>query len=363
MNEIVASLHNHTLYSDGSASHAHLINEALAAGIDVLITTDHNVLVREADRYASLGGRHLFMLTAEEVHDQDRQPQKNHMLVIGAKKELAQYAFSPQVLIDQAREADAFTFLAHPNESDLPMFHEPDISWVDWGISGFTGLEIWNHFSEFKDAARDLWRTLYYAFFPEEYAREPRPQTLAKWDELLAAGHRVVAVGGADSHAIQFRRSILHKVIFPYRFHFSCVNTHLLLEEDLTYDCDHDRRLILQALGSGSAFVGYDLPANTRGFRFTAETDQTRVSMGQKITIEHGATIRIRLPQPAKTRLIHNGKVVEQWEGTTQMAATANKSGAYRVECRIDFHGIERGWIYSNPIYVEKVEKNRGHLQ
>lgn len=363
MNEIVASLHNHTLYSDGSGSHFQLINEALTAGIDVLITTDHNVLVRGADRYSSRDGRHLLLLTAEEVHDQDRQPQKSHMLVIGAKKELAQYAFSPQTLIDQAESAGAVTFLAHPYESDLPMFHEPDISWADWEVTGFTGLEIWNHFSEFKDAARGLWRTIFYAFNPEEYPRGPRPETLSKWDELLSQGRQVVAVGGADSHAIQFHWSLLRKVIFPYQFHFSCVNTHLLLHEGFTFDLDHDRDLVLKALRSGSAFVGYDLPADTRGFRFTAETDDTRVSMGQKISIEHGATLCIHLPQPAKTRLIHNGKVVEEWEGTNQLVSTANKTGAYRVECRIDFHGIERGWIFSNPIYVEKVEKKRGRLQ
>jgi len=363
MSEIVASLHNHTLYSDGSAPHFRLFDEAISAGIDVLITTDHNVLVREADQYYHKGSRHLLFLAAEEIHDQDREPQKNHMLVIGARKELAQFAHSPQLLINEASAAGAATFLAHPNESELPMVHEPDISWVDWDIAGFTGLEIWNHFSEFKDAARDFWKMLFFAFFPEHYPRGPRPETLAMWDELLSSGQKVAAVGGADAHAIQFSWSILHKVIFPYKFHFSSVNTHLVVGEEFTFDLDHDRDMVIQALKNGSAFVGYDLPASTRGFRFTAETDSSRVSMGETISIENGATIRIHLPLPVKARLIRNGKVINQWEGTSNLVTTAHESGAYRVECTIEYHGMERGWIFSNPIYIEKQEKKHGSLQ
>ena len=358
MYEIVASIHNHTRYSDGSGNHEQLIRAALDAGIDVLITNDHNVLVRGADQYTTRGDQHLLMLAAEEIHDQARMPQKNHMLVIGARKELAQFAYSPQELIHQAEEAGAATFLAHPYESDLPLFHEPDISWVDWDVQGFTGLELWNHFSEFKDVGKNIASALYYAFFPADYPRGPQRETLERWDRLLTAGQRVVAVGGVDAHALLFHLAFFHKVIFPYKFHYTCINTHLLLEEELNHDLEHDRSLVLQALKGGSAFVGYDLPASTRGFSFTAETDTTKVSMGQSILIDKGATLRIHLPRPVRTQLIYNGMVVKQWEGNTQLVTTADKAGAYRVECSIHFRGMERGWIYSNPIYVEKPGKD-----
>jgi len=357
MKELIVNLHNHTTYSDGSGTHSFVLGQALDAGVDVLILTDHNVLVRGADKYVSKGGRRLLFIAAEEVHDQDRQPQKNHMLVIGARREVAQYAYSPQELINQASKAGGLTFLAHPNESSLPMFHEPDISWVDWDIDGFTGMEIWNHFSEFKDAARGLGRTLFYAFFPEYYPRSPRSETLARWDDLLSKGKKIVAVGGSDSHALHFRKSILRKIIFPYTLHFRSINTHLLLKEDLTYEVEHDRELILRALREGSAFVGYDLPASTRGFTFTAECEDQGGSMGETIQVANGATFRIHTPSPTHTRLIHNGKVIRTWDGIDQMVATGSEPGAYRVECTIDFHGIQRGWIFSNPIYIEKKDK------
>ncbi len=362
MKELVVNLHNHTIYSDGSGSHKYVISQALDAGIDVLITTDHNVLVRGADRYVSANGRRLLFLAAEEVHDQNREPQKNHTLVIGANRELAQFASSPQELIDRANQAGGLTFLAHPNESELPMFHEPNISWMDWSVSGFTGLEIWNHFSEFKDAASTFWKMLFNAFHPEYYPLGPRPDTLAKWDELLGAGNRVVAVGGSDSHALHFRRLFLQKTIFPYRHHFRSINNHILIKEEPTGELEHDRALVYRALAAGSTFVGYDLPADTRGFRFTAENGDIEASMGETIGIEHGVTFRIHTPRPANTRLICNGKTIMTWSGVDKMVATGTEPGSYRVECRIEFHGKERGWIFSNPIYAEKKE-SYGHLE
>jgi len=44
--------------------------------------------------------------------------------------------------------------------------------------------------------------------------------------------------------------------------------------------------------------------------------------------------------------------------GTSNLVTTAHESGAYRVECTIEYHGMERGWIFSNPIYIEKQEKS-----
>ena len=48
--------------------------------------------------------RKVLMLIGEEIHDQDRDPQKNHLLVFGAEKELATFADDPQILINAARE-------------------------------------------------------------------------------------------------------------------------------------------------------------------------------------------------------------------------------------------------------------------
>ncbi len=105
--------------------------------------------------------------------------------------------------------------------------------------------------------------------------------------------------------------------------------------------------------GPGHAFVGYDLPASTRGFTFTAQGKETRVIQGDVIKSKGGVTLQARLPFPAEARLIHNGKVVKEYTRTEAIAHSTSEPGAYRVEAYRLFKGERRGWIFSNPIYLK----------
>ena len=94
MHEIIVNLHMHTRYSDGGGSHRDIARAALKCALDAVIVTDHNVLVQGMEDYVTDGPRRVLMLIGEEVHDQVRQPQKNHLLVFGADQEVATYADS-----------------------------------------------------------------------------------------------------------------------------------------------------------------------------------------------------------------------------------------------------------------------------
>lgn len=354
MRELVCNLHIHSTYSDGSGTYTEIAEAALKAGVDVIILTDHNVLVKGLEGYRSNNGRKLLVLTGEEIHDQNRDPQKCHTLVMGCPEEMAGNAEGTQNLIDAVKNAGGLSFLAHPHEFPLPMIHEPDISWVDWDVHGYTGLELWNGMSEFKTVTHSLAHGLYYLFMPELMAHGPLQSTLDKWDEILSTGHKAVAVGGSDAHAIKFERGILKRTVYPYEFHFSAINNHLLLADELTGDLESDKKLVYQALRSGSSFIGYDLPAPTRGFRFTVENDNTVFSMGETAEIEQGATVRVTLPTPANIRLVHNGKTIAQQSNSDRLTCVISEPGYYRVECTLFFINKIRGWIYSNPINVIK---------
>ena len=39
---------------------------------------------------------------------------------------------------------------AHPFETAAPSIHEDAITWEDWQVKGYTGLELWNGLSEIK---------------------------------------------------------------------------------------------------------------------------------------------------------------------------------------------------------------------
>ena len=173
MHEYIINLHMHTPYSDGQASHPEIAQAALNTGLDVVIVTDHNVWVDGPEDYYIEGDRRVLMLVGEEVHDQTRDPQKNHLLIFGADKELAQLAKDPQQLIDAARKAGGLTFLAHPTDPESKTFGEPDLSWVSWEVSNYTGIELWNAMSEFKSLLTGRLPAIYYAFTPEAIASGP----------------------------------------------------------------------------------------------------------------------------------------------------------------------------------------------
>lgn len=351
MNELVCNLHIHSIYSDGTGNYSQIAEQAIASNLDVAIITDHNIHVRGIEKYYHKDEKSVLILTGEEVHDPNRDPQKSHALVIGCEEEVASLAPNPQALIDRVQSAGGAVFLAHPYEYDLPLFNETDISWENWEVEGYTGLELWNSFSEFKTVVRNFGQALFFAFLPELIPHQPLPQILAKWDELLSSGKKIFAVGGSDSHALHYKIGLIQKTIFPYRYHFSTINNHLLLPQPLTGDLIEDKRNIYKALFSGSSFIGNDLPAPTRGFSFTAESENISVGMGEDLELAPGATIRVSLPQPGLLRLIRNGKIIQIMQNSDRMLYTVTKPGAYRVEVYIKYFGQYRGWIYSNPIF------------
>jgi hypothetical protein len=352
MHELVVNLHMHTVYSDGTGTHKDIARAALECGLDAVIVTDHNVLVSGPQGYYSEGKKRVLMLVGEEVHDQMRDPQKSHLLVLGADREMATFAPYPQNLIDNARGAQGMSFLAHPFDLECKAINEPDISWGDWDVHGFTGLELWNGMSELKSRGRSIFHVLFYILFPRLLARQPQAQTLQKWDELLNAGKKIVAIGGSDAHA--FHRGIrpFTRTIFPYEFHFRTINTHILVPAALTGDVDADRRMIYGALAAGHAFIGYDLPAPTKGFRFSAQGREGDAIHGDELSAEGGVTFKVRLPAISECHLLKDGKVIQKWKKHEVCSFVTTQPGVYRVEVYRPFLGRRRGWIFSNPIYV-----------
>jgi hypothetical protein len=76
--------------------------------------------------------------------------------------------------------------------------------------------------------------------------------------------------------------------------------------------------------------------------------------MGDEVLNRSGLTLDILTPSPARIRLLCNGCEVGRWERQARAtySVATNRPGAYRVEAHLPFKGRERGWIYSNPIYV-----------
>ena len=351
--EVVINLHMHTTYSDGTGSHMSIAEAGMKCGLDAVIVTDHNVLVQGPEGYYQNGKKRILLLVGEEVHDQARQPQKSHLLVFGTEREMAKFAYDPQQLIDSVRKAGGCCFIAHPFESDAASIHEEAITWEDWQVEGYNGLELWNGLSEIKTLIPTKLHALFYAYFPKLIPHSPPAASLAQWDQLLAEGKRIFSISGSDAHELRLSAGPLKRTVFPYTHHFSTINMHLLLPQALSGDVATDRKLILNALALGNGFTGYDLPVSTRGFRFSANGKGETVSMGGEIKSEGGVTLQIRLPSAVECHLLKDGQIIRSWQHNQNCAHITTQPGVYRVEAFIPFFGRRRGWIYSNPIFVK----------
>jgi hypothetical protein len=354
MHESIVNLHMHTLYSDGTGTHNDIARAALKTDVDVVIVTDHNVVVQQKEGYYREGKKRVLMLIGQEVHDQARQPQKSHLLIFGADRDLATFASSPQNLINQARAAGGISFIAHPLDPECKPIRETDISWDDWHVTGYHGFELWNSLSEIKPRIKSMWHAYFYVFFPQFIAQGPFAETLARWDNYLNEGRRINAIGGSDAHALHYHAGPITKEVFPYEFHFRGINTHIFTPDPLTGDAEPDRSLVLEALARGNAFIGYDLPMSTKGFNFTAQGKDRTAIMGEEISAEGGVTLQVRTPNRyAEIKLMHNGKAIHAWSGRSTYTHITTEPGVYRVEARIRYLGMKRGWVFTNPIYVK----------
>jgi hypothetical protein len=352
MHEIVVNLHMHTRYSDGTGTHKDIAQAALKTGLDAVIVTDHNVLVQGVEGYYRVSRNRVLLLVGQEVHDQDRNPQKNHLLVFNANRDVSRLADDPQTLINGVAEAGGLSFIAHPRDPEASVFNETDISWESWNVHGYTGIELWNGLSELKTVLHSKLHGAFYAFFPQFIGHSPILEILQRWDDLLAEGQRVVAIGGSDAHALHMHMGLLHRVIFPYEFHFRAVNTHVFISQPLTGDVPTDKKMIYESLAAGRCFIGYDLPASTRGFIFKAKGLEQSAIMGDEISAKRGVTLQAHLPTAAEIRLIKDGKTINIWRDSQACAYSATEPGVYRIEAWKNYLGRKRGWIFSNPIYV-----------
>ena len=354
--EVVGNLHMHTPYSDGEAYHTDIAQAAITAKLDFVVVTDHNCRVNGVQGYyGDESNGYMLLLTGEEVHDRTRHPQVNHCLVYNIEEEMVSYTSSAQGLIDNVKARDGLSFLAHPFDRNVAWTRSlAAIHWQDWDISDFTGLEIWNYMSVFKDALSSPLQTLRFMFRPEAALVAPRQATLDKWDALLAEGKHVVGIGGSDAHGSCIKVGLLRTEVFPYEFLFRCINTHLLLKEPFSGNWREDEQNIYTSLREGLAFISYGLVGDAHGFRFTAQgSNGISVHMGQTIKRGNGVTLQIISPDRGRIKLIHHGTVVKEAHNIENLSFNALEKGAYRVEVWKSFKGKERCWILSNPIYVE----------
>jgi hypothetical protein len=353
MIEIVGNLHLHTNASDGVGTHHSVAAAAAQAGLDFIIYTDHNIWVDDVEGWFQFPefNREVLCLMGQEMNDPYLVPEANHLLCHFVCEDLNGISADPQALINRVIEREGLCFLAHPLERPGLREAKHIFPWINWEVSGYTGIELWNAMTDAKWQLRTLSRGFIGAYLAYGVLSAPFPEVLAKWDALLATGQKVVAIGNSDAHGMSFTLGPFTRTIYPYEFLFRCVNTHLLLETPLQRDVAQARQQIRESLKAGHCFVSYDLVGDSKGFVFVGQSEGDQATMGDTLTLHHSATLQIFSPQSALLRLLKDGQVIAQTDGQI-LNWQADRPGVYRVEAYRRFWGRQRGWVFTNPIYV-----------
>jgi hypothetical protein len=133
------------------------------------------------------------------------------------------------------------------------------------------------------------------------------------------------------------------------------VATHVLAK-DLTEEG------ILDALGNGRAYVGFDMIADARGFIYVAEGHGEKLVMGDERTYADGYMLKAASPLPCRFTLVRDGETVTQSDGRT-FSHDVEGPGVYRIEAELDIRGEWTPWVYTNPIYFRAPSTNLASRQ
>jgi predicted metal-dependent phosphoesterase TrpH len=163
-------LHLHTVHSDGRYEPLEMLAAAGAAGLDFIVSTEHNT--SSANRsWAACRGADLLVIAGEEV-----TTRHGHWLAVGLPPDgWVDWRYAPRdgafpEFAAQVKTGGGVVVAAHPA---VPL---PGSAW-EFGYRDVDAIEVWNGRWNVDDEV-----------------------SLRIWNRLLRRGRRIAAVGGSDSH-------------------------------------------------------------------------------------------------------------------------------------------------------------------
>ena len=318
-NDYRAVMHVHAEDADHTkGTRAEVLRGAKAAGVSVVMFTDHRG--PKPDTWTGMREGVLFIAGAEDDH-----------------------------LLRFPGPGGDLRFLSHFEEV-------PDAK-----VDGDQGMEIYNRHTDAKDEkAFDEYRRAAmknpaeWASLAQREARYPDeifgagtdywPAFFARWDRETAT--RVfTGIAANDAHQNQ----IFNGVTFdPYEVSFRSDSTHILARE-LTDAAIRD------SLRAGRVYVAHDWLCDPTGFSFVAGNNNGVYDMGDRVPMLARTRLVGTVPVAAHLKILHKGETVAEADDS-QINFVPTEPGAYRLEAWLSIDGEMRPWIYSNPLYLEKVE-------
>lgn len=229
-----------------------------------------------------------------------------------------------------------------------------------WTSAGFNGVEVYNVFTNARPvnpviAFFDvLWSQRSYPYLIFALYLQRPDESLKQWDQALAR-RPLFATGGNDAHAnigLNLKdssgKTLLGIQLDPYATSFRLVRLHVLIEQGKTLETAS----LMEAVGAGHCYIGFDFLGDASGFVFEAENATERKIQGDEISLEAGTRLRVRSPVPGRIVIFKDGAAWLEETGIATKEAAITDRGVYRVEISLPQLGLAAPWIISNPIYV-----------
>lgn len=334
------AMHMHTTESDGTLAIGEVIDIGRRAGLDFMMFTDHMTLSNRDDGHEGFYGDTL-VVVGYEHNDLD---DKHHYLLFDSPKVYPKEMSAKEYVAAGAADK-AIGILAHPDEIRNAVKRYPPYPWLDWDADQFDGIELWNHLSEWMEKLTP-YNKIPMAFSPRKSMVGPTERILKKWDEINMT-RKCVGIAGVDAHAFPISVWPFTVEIFPYKVHFRCLRTHVLLPEPFSDDLTIAKKQLYDAFRDCRVFGSNMRWGSADSFEFNARSDGQRATMGGKVPLSNDTTIKVNLPSIATIKLIHNGQQVVEASGD-RLSFTVREPGIYRVEAWKN----HRCWIFSNHLRI-----------
>lgn len=343
-------IHVHTsLGGHSTGGFDELIEGATANNLDFVVMTEHTA--ENFDTSAlTLNGfyKNTLFIGGNEL---DTKSGDRFLLINSdAEAALANQTETPEFL-QKSHAKNQIAFITYPQNFK---------SWE----TDFDGIEVFSLHTNAKKMSLltfpldILWS---YSSYPEltlaKYFVRP-DENLQKYDELTAQ-RKTTLFAGSDAHSNlgyhligdDAGNKFINFKFDDYALVFRLVRTHVLLENDKTLT----QKNLIEALGNGHTFAGFDCLSDTTGFSLTAENGVEQKIQGDEIALEKGVRMRAAAPQIARFVIFKNGEKVFESGENTEAVFEAKETGAYRTEVYLDALGSpfdKMPWIISNPIYI-----------